>query len=435
MITPNTTSPRVCLFGASPDTGNQGVTALCDSTLAALAQHQIDRVTLFDHGVGWRKDSWSLGEARLELRRHGAVNSKRWCRPESYWNLRTSVKFGRSANHGAAAIANADAILDLSAGDSFTDLYGKSRWHSIVYPKLLALDASRPLILLPQTYGPYRSGRVEAIARKIVSRAELAFARDGRSFETLRSILGSDFCPQRHRQGVDMAFALPPATPKLLDPQIASWLDRGDERRPPLAGFNLSGLIYNRPHQSARQFGLADDYRDTVTTFLKWLLETSDVRVVLVPHVLTPKGHPESDRDASRDVVQILGQKYRDRIAIVEQDYSPSELKWLIGQTDWFCGTRMHSTIAGLSSGVPTVNLAYSLKSLGVFESVQLGDQVIELRKMGRRQILERLKRSWEGRDEIAVRLQASLPQTLRMASEQAELVAETIRRVASCKP
>jgi len=35
-----------------------------------------------------------------------------------------------------------------------------------------------------------------------------------------------------------------------------------------------------------------------------------------------------------------------------------------------FAGTRMHSTIAALSSGVPTLNLAYSIKARGVSRDV-----------------------------------------------------------------
>ncbi len=45
---------------------------------------------------------------------------------------------------------------------------------------------------------------------------------------------------------------------------------------------------------------------------------------------------------------------------------SAQELKWVIGQTKAFAGCRMHSTIAALSMGVPTVSVSYSAKSFGL---------------------------------------------------------------------
>jgi polysaccharide pyruvyl transferase WcaK-like protein len=65
---------------------------------------------------------------------------------------------------------------------------------------------------------------------------------------------------------------------------------------------------------------------------------------------------------------------------------------------DWFCGTRMHSTIAGLSSGVPTAAIAYSDKTLGVFESCGVENQVIDPRQLQTQAVVERLIESFEGR-------------------------------------
>ena len=131
-----------------------------------------------------------------------------------------------------------------------------------------------------------------------------------------------------------------------------------------------------------------------VLEFLRRVLRESDANILLVPHVLTPPGHYESDPEANDKVLAALradpdpAVARRGRVsacgcaAVYEH---PSEMKWLIARLDWFCGTRMHACIAGLSSGVPTAAIAYSLKTQGVFESCGVGDAVCDPRVRGRR--------------------------------------------------
>ena len=49
--------------------------------------------------------------------------------------------------------------------------------------------------------------------------------------------------------------------------------------------------------------------------------------------------------------------------------------KWAVARADFFCGKRMHSTITGLSSRVPTAAIAHSKKMRGMFECCGAGDQ------------------------------------------------------------
>ena len=71
----------------------------------------------------------------------------------------------------------------------------------------------------------------------------------------------------------------------------------------------------------------------------------------------------ESDLRACRQLVDKLGQAAQGRVRILSGQYSEMEIKWVIAQLKWFCGTRMHSTIASLSSGVPSAAIAYRDKT------------------------------------------------------------------------
>ncbi|MFQ5655847.1 MAG: polysaccharide pyruvyl transferase family protein, partial [Planctomycetota bacterium] len=102
----------------------------------------------------------------------------------------------------------------------------------------------------------------------------------------------------------------------------------------------------------------------------------------------------------------------------------PSEIKGIIARLDWFCGTRMHSTIAGLSSGVPTAAIAYSGKTRGVFESCGQGERVADPRKLDTDATVEHLLASFRSREESRAGLKRALPSVLRQAREQMEEIA-----------
>ena len=419
---PNDRSLSLCLFGAAPDTGNHGVSALCFGTLAGLlrAARSLD-VTVFDYGRGIRSAKARLGGRELSYRLCGASDTRRIYRRESFWKIRVCARLGGLGNPAARTLLTTDAILDISGGDSFTDLYGSRRFWAVATPKIIALELRKPLVLLPQTYGPFRSDRLRRAAEAIVRGSAMAWARDERSFQALKELAGNQFDPDRHRCGVDVAFALEAHEPaKPLPPYIQRWLDQRDE---PIVAVNISGLIYNDPARARIQYGLKVDYPELLHGLLLRLLRESGARIILLPHVLTPVGHYESDPQACDAALERLGDAANGRVAVLPPVLDQSETKWLIARMDWFCGTRMHSTIAALSSGVPAASISYSLKAAGVFESCGQGDCVADARQLDTDQAIDQVWQSWCGREQARASLQARLPKVLQQASEQAGLI------------
>jgi len=423
--------PKLAYFGASPDTGNSGVSALCYAVVGSLARlNPAVDLTVFDEGTGVRSATAQVDGKSFRYSLCGATETRRVWQRRSLWNIRVSNWLGGLGNPAVACLRSADAVLDISGGDSFTDLYGPRRFHSVTFAKRLALQHGRPLILLPQTYGPYRSPRCRAVAAEIVRRAAQAWARDARSFAVLQDLLGSAFDPQRHRCGVDVAFALQAQRPHAsLPPPLADWLaEAAGKRTTPLVGFNVSGLIWNDPVAMRQRYGFKADYRDVVLGVLRRVLLETDARVLLVPHVFTPPGHYESDPGANEQVLAALrtaadvglARAAAERLAASPQlGDDPGEMKWLVAQCDWFCGTRMHACIAGLSSGVPTAAIAYSAKTQGVFETVGQGDAVVDPRELEPGAAVARRGDAFLGRAVPAAALAARLPAVRGQAVEQ----------------
>ncbi|SMF57095.1 Uncharacterized conserved protein, partial [Alteromonadaceae bacterium Bs31] len=345
---------QVVVAGAAPDTGNLGVSALCYSAVSKLNSLLPNLgINILDHGSGIRRGAYSLNDG-TQLNLMGAKGSRRFFEGSNFANIRFCTKY-LPVTQEARLMRRASAIMDISGGDSFTDLYGKKRFTTITYPKLIALENNIPLVLLPQTYGPFESEEHRRLAEHIVRGASMAFARDCYSFEVLKQMLGDSFDPVRHQQAVDVAFILPKSSDEILQQKnMLPVVESGRE----IFGFNISGLVLNDPEGAKRQFNISLDYHQVVLKTLEHILENSDGLVYLVPHVLAPLGHFESDNQACETIKSALKPEYKERVFTVTGDYDQCDIKGVIAHCDWFCGTRMHSTIASLSSQVPTAAIA-----------------------------------------------------------------------------
>lgn len=417
---------RLCLAGAAPDTGNLGVQALYASILAALGgSPEVGHVSVLDNGWGVRQHRHQHGAFQLE--HCGARMSRRWHRTDTWANIAASARLGGIGNPIARRIREADAVLDISGGDSFSDNYTAWTFRRSVAPKRLALALRRPLILLPQTYGPFRDPAARAEASRIVRAATLAYSRDAASHEVLVELRGGH---DGHRlvAGVDMAFALRPADPgPALPGPVRDLLSESDRSRP-LVGVNVNGLLYSDRY-AAERFGIRFDYRTLVQRLLTWLV-AQDCDVLLVPHVAVVGGKTNPNEDdvrACRNIVTGMGAAVRERVHVVPAGMTAAQIKWAIARTDWFCGSRMHSTIGSMSSGVPTAAVAYSMKMRGVFETCGIADEVIDGRSVNGDECLLLLKDAWVRREAVRRTLSRMVESVRTQANRQLDLALEEI--------
>ncbi len=403
----------ISLLNAAPDTGNQGVSALCMSAVAGLSRRKIEPVAVADHGKGHRKADW--GFAKVDL--IGLSNTRRYWRSENLVGVRAMARMGGMYSPTARVIARSKAILDVSGGDSFTDLYGTKRFRTMVLSKQLALDSGKKLILLPQTLGPFNDPECRAEAVDILKAADAVWLRDRGSYTFMQNMLGAAFNPEKHRLGLDMAVALPQVAPQSgLSGLVEGWLNGA--RDFPVIGLNVSGLLSMEPLTAQKTFRLADRHDRQLEVACRAVLNLNPtMRLLLVPHVHQAEGAPESDLSASRGLKARLGADYAHRIEIIEGCPNAMELKWILARLDWFAGARMHATIGAFSSGTPTLGLGYSDKAAGVFDQCGIGEQVADLRQLDAADLARAMVISVNNRAETKVRL-AGLVAGLRQRAE-----------------
>lgn len=401
------TTTAICLFGTPGAELNLGVGALRDSVVQALQRERPDaKITVFDDGWGVRARETAGGTVTY----CGGRDSRRLHRPESFLRMRAALPVGGWGNPGAQRLLQASAVFDVSGGDSFSDLYGTARFRTVAWPKILTLAAHRPLVLLPQTYGPFGHPQVRARATQLLRGATQVWARDRESKATADEMIGADTV----LLGVDMALGLVP-TP-MTGRAGDAWTSWFDAQAEPVAGININGMLVNQVDAPER-YGVSPHHAEEMAGVARAILGTSEWRVALVPHVVG-EGGVDTDVEVCRAVAAALQEEFgTDRVFLADQCRTAGEAKWVISRCSWFTGARMHATIAALSSGVPTAGVAYSRKMGPIFDD--LDQPIVDARTHRDRDLVDALVERWHDHDSARYRLANRLPHVKETWSRQ----------------
>ena len=321
-----------------------------------------------------------------------------------------------------AALERADLVGDVRGGDSFSDIYGMRGFLNGFLMAWTVLLVKGSMIQFPQTYGPYRNPIARVLARYILRRSSVVIARDQKSQQVAQELVGP---AKEVWLSPDVAFSLEAISPEHIEvePPLNGSMPSG------VIGMNVSGLMYSGGSTRDNMFGLKLDYRSMLPVLVTALLTDHPGELWLVPHTYGPPESVESDPEACRQVREALPEMIRGRVRIVTGEYDCHEIKGLVGQCDFFIGSRMHACIAALSQGVPCVGIAYSRKFEGVFDSVGMGEWVVDGREARSDQAVLRILELYRMRDNVRRELRVNGDDARRRLSDVfARLFHETVR-------
>lgn len=338
--------PNIVLSGAVLNSDNLGCVALTYSAVRMLNEVAARLNTDFSYTIlelSYDKEKCERSRKLMCDRLGISASSVEVIPMGSSMSMKAKVRYCLENRAMRSRIKGSIALFDLTAGDSFSDIYGMERLERYAEPMDYAVGCGTPLILGPQTFGPFRSGEGRALAKRVFSAAALAVARDELSAQCFEEI-----CGKAASVSTDLAFGLPFDAEALKLPHTDA----------PRVALNASGLLYDDSlENTVKAFKLRVDYRVFVHRVIEGLLDNG-CEVHLVPHV-----------GADSAVNRVLSERYPSVIAHALAD-TPVDAKNLICQMDLLIGSRMHATIAALSSGTAVVPVAYSRKFEGLFSGV-----------------------------------------------------------------
>ena len=332
---------KIALFGAHINSANMGCQALTYSLISLLERISNELqfefyYTIFEYEPDLKATKVMCRLIDCNANRIRTHNMAPIFRIRSYiFHFNKNIEMLRS-------IKQCDLAIDITAGDSFSDIYGQNRFISLTVTKLFVELLKVPLILGPQTYGPFYKYRNKKLASKVMQKAYGIIARDKKSAELARKMSKQSVAVTN-----DLAFMLPYSYKRIYSEKIK-------------LGINVSGLLVKERFESenGNRILLKTDYDEYIEGIVSWVIKSGLYDIFLISHV-------KEDIEACN----IVKNKHAE-CHVVNFFNNPVDVKSFISGLDIFVGSRMHATIASFTTGVATIPVAYSRKFNGLFDSI-----------------------------------------------------------------
>lgn len=304
-------------------------------------------------------------------------------------------------------MSQADAVLAIG-GDNYSLDYRIPS--PLIGMDKLAMDLDIPVVLWGASVGPFdREPDFAGAVAEHLARMRLVAVRESVSRDYLVEKLGLDNVVRM----ADPAFT--------LQKQAVDLQPFWPEGANGVLGVNVSSLIerYKREGQNLR---------GEVAGFLRRAVRKHGMGVLLVPHVGSLRADdPAGDATYMAALLEHC-RDLGDCVRMMPNDLNAAQIKHVIGSLRFFIGARTHATIAALSSGVPTVSIAYSVKARGINRDLFGNeDAVLHTNEVSETTLQQRL--DWLLREEQSLRvmLAARIPALQRAARDAAAMVANVV--------
>lgn len=254
-------------------------------------------------------------------------------------------------------VRNVALVAAINGGDGFSDIYGTKLWKFRLREIKFAMKSNTPLILLPQTIGPFKDPQILAEAKRIMEYASAIYIRDSQYTDKL------DNMGIKYELTNDLSAFMKPEPWKI-------------EINPNSIGINISGLAYsNKFMDLTGQFKV---YPELMTKLVQHFQKKGKT-IYLIPHAYGYK-NPEWDNDdmiSTREFYNSLEDKTN--VIFIDNDLISPQVKYVISKMSFFIGTRMHANFAAIFTKVPVFGLAYSFKFQGAFENNGIYNRIAKI--------------------------------------------------------
>lgn len=280
------------------------------------------------------------------------------------------TKFGRM-------IKQTEYVAAINGGDGFSDIYSTKTFYNRLPDINLAMVFNIPVILLPQTLGPFEKSKNQVIAGRILRYASQIFVRDDKFIPELKKM------GLKYEQTKDLSYYMKPQPFNI-------------EIKSNAVGINVSGLTYSDQFRTlSGQFAAYPSLIDKLIAYF----QQKNVSIYLIPHSYNYQSaeFANDDLEATRDVYAKLQDK--NHVILIDQDLISPQVKFIISRMKFFIGTRMHANFAAIYTGVPLFGLAYSYKFQGAFEANGIYDSTAMINNINEKDvdtIIERIAAKYE---------------------------------------
>lgn len=296
--------------------------------------------------------------------------------------------------------AYVDADLVVSCPGGYLYSTGKLGLWFLVTLLTLAFPIwlGKPVYLLPQTIGPLQHPWERWLLRRILPKVRQIYVRDEYSRNLLETI--GVHQPQIYVTP-DLAFGYQEEE-RVTGAELLRNIGVDPEHDRPLLGvtlLNWAGMESSFHGQEA--------YEAAVATAIHTFLAQHGGKAVLFAQVRGP-ALAEDDRLPARRVQQQL-RELGTNVVVVEEDVTTAQLKAAYSYMTLFMGSRLHSNIFALTSGIPVIAIAYLPKTRGVMRMLGLERWVVNIEHVEGAPLYELLNELYSDREMVRAQIQTAI--------------------------
>ena len=315
---------------------------------------------------------------------------------------------------------NADLIINIG-GDGLTDICPPMYFTSNL---LFGILLDKPIILYGEAVsmkpfkGSFGKKRNAFITKFTLNRASLITLREEPSNMCLRE-LGINKPPIYTT--ADSAFLLKPASKGTIS-KIVIKEKIGTNK--PIVGMSVSKFATGFSSTSRSPEEIYSNYVTVLAKVSDYLIDKLGATVVFIPHNIEPI---VDDRITANEMYNEI--KHKQNVILINNEYTPEELKGVIGVCDLFIGTRLHALIASTSMCVPTITIAYGGHKIRGIIGEMLGQEeyVMDIGELDYDTLISKINDAWNNRDKIKKDLESKIEIVKERALLNAKLVKEIL--------
>lgn len=303
---------------------------------------------------------------------------------------RTKVIYGEMIPY----LEKSCAVLSVG-GDNYSFDYGKPVFFTDLDELVLA--EKKPLIIWGASVGPFsKYPRYESYMKEHFHKITGIFARETITVEYLASI----GITKNVYRVADPAF--------LMDAVKPPEYKFNEEILNGAIGINLSPLMADFVSG-----GNLKKWAENCVKIIKEIANQFRRPIFLIPHVTSSHSN---DYTFMKKILSLIDEP-KNMISLLPDNLSAGETKWIISKMFVFIGSRTHSVISALSSGVPALSLVYSIKGKGIIRDFYNSDKFfIEKRELTPDMVVQKTKELIKEHAAIKGKINSTLPNIERLA-------------------
>ena len=242
----------------------------------------------------------------------------------------------------------------------------------------------KPVILFPQSFGPFLNSPASALLRSILQEDNVraVFAREEFSLRFLSELVG-----ERHREKIKFC----PDLTFLLEKRNNPGIGRAVEglHRPVLA-LTLRDWHFGEVKSTGERQRHRENYLRSLLETAAAFVERFGGSVVVFPQAIGP-GLLEDDRIISLEFYQrSRNLPGKERIVLLPSESlnSPYDVIDLLARSDLVLATRFHSALFALIGGTPPIAIGYQHKSEGILRSLKMEEHFLNMAELSSERVL-----------------------------------------------